>query len=481
MNPLRHAVACIAVLAALTPAAAEPVAELVGRLDAARLKGGVPAFAVVLVERGRPAVVRYGGVADLADKPPVSDRTRFRIGSITKTFTAVAILLADRAGSLDIEAPLTEATGSGLIANPWAPDDPVTVARLLEHSAGLQDWVRDEWDLNDPLSLADALNYRPASRIVRWRPGLFDSYSNNGPGIAARVLELETGDSYETFVDEHIFTPLGMESATITPDAATFAALAAGYDTDGHSVIPYWHVIFRPSAAISAEPADMAPLIRMFLNRGTVNGGRLLTEDEVRRMETPDTTLAARNGLYSGYGLGLRSWQHQGHLLFGHGGDADGYLSHFGYSRDSGRGYFVVINIFRHPPLREMRAALDDWVTAPLPEVQIAAGEIDPDVARALTGHYRQFTTRFPGSSPASPIEVEWVDGVLRTRTDNTIRELVPVTGMLFRRPWETRPTAVFASGPDGRVYMIGNFGNFVRQDESEAGQTSHGPALRGS
>jgi CubicO group peptidase (beta-lactamase class C family) len=224
MNPLRHAVACIAVLAALTPAAAEPVAELVGRLDAARLKGGVPAFAVVLVERGRPAVVRYGGVADLADKPPVSDRTRFRIGSITKTFTAVAILLADRAGSLDIEAPLTEATGSGLIANPWAPDDPVTVARLLEHSAGLQDWVRDEWDLNDPLSLADALNYRPASRIVRWRPGLFDSYSNNGPGIAARVLELETGDSYETFVDEHIFTPLGMESATITPDAATFAA-----------------------------------------------------------------------------------------------------------------------------------------------------------------------------------------------------------------------------------------------------------------
>jgi hypothetical protein len=171
--------------------------------------------------------------------------------------------------------------------------------------------------------------------------------------------------------------------------------------------------------------------------------------------------------------------------LFGHGGDADGYLSHFGYSRDSGRGYFVVINIFRHPPLREMRAALDDWVTAPLPEVQIAAGEIDPDVARALTGHYRQFTTRFPGSPPASPIEVEWVDGVLRTvlrtRTDNTIRELVPVTGMLFRRPWETRPTAVFASGPDGRVYMIGNFGNFVRQDESEAGQTSHGPALPGS
>jgi hypothetical protein len=145
-----------------------------------------------------------------------------------------------------------------------------------------------------------------------------------------------------------------------------------------------------------------------------------------------------------------------------------------------------------------MRAVLDDWVTAPLPEVQIAAGEIDPDVARALTGHYRQFTTRFPGSSPASPIEVEWVDGVLRTppaspievewvdgvlrtRTDNTIRELVPVTGMLFRRPWETRPTAVFASGPDGRVYMIGNFGNFARQDESEAGQTSHGPALRGS
>ena len=118
MIPLRHAAACIVALAILTPAAAEPVAELVSRLDTARLKGGVPAFAVVLVEQGQPAVVRHAGVADLDDRSPVSERTRFRIGSITKTFTAIAMLLADRTGSLDIEAPLTEATGSGLVDIP---------------------------------------------------------------------------------------------------------------------------------------------------------------------------------------------------------------------------------------------------------------------------------------------------------------------------------------------------------------------------
>jgi len=481
MIPLRHAAACIVALAILTPAAAEPVAELVSRLDTARLKGGVPAFAVVLVEQGQPAVVRHAGVADLDDRSPVSERTRFRIGSITKTFTAIAMLLADRTGSLDIEAPLTEATGSGLVPNPWSPQHPVTVARLLEHSAGLQDWVQDEWDLNDPLSLADALGYRPASRTVRWKPGMFDSYSNNGPGVAARILELETGDSYESFVHEHIFGPLGMKSATITPDAATLAALASGYDTDGTSVIPFWHVIFRPSAAISLEPADMAPFVRLFLDRGRIQDHVFLTADEIRRMETPATTLAARNGLTSGYGLGLRSWQHQGHLLFGHGGDADGYLAHFGYSSDSGRGYFVVINVFRHPPLREMRAALDDWVTAPLPEVQIAAGDIDPDAARALTGDYRQVTTRFPGNPPGRRIAVEWVDGALHTRTADAVRELVPVTDRLFRRPWQTRPTAVFADDSDGRLYLIGNFGNFVRQDEMATGQNPEDPALPGS
>ena len=68
MIPLRHAAACIVALAILTPAAAEPVAELVSRLDTARLKGGVPAFAVVLVEQGQPAVVRHAGVADLDDR-----------------------------------------------------------------------------------------------------------------------------------------------------------------------------------------------------------------------------------------------------------------------------------------------------------------------------------------------------------------------------------------------------------------------------
>ncbi|UCC15449.1 MAG: beta-lactamase family protein [Gammaproteobacteria bacterium] len=476
MSPLRHAVAWTAALATLTPAAAEPVAELVGRLETARLRGGVPAFAVVLVEREKPAVVRYAGVADLDDRSPVSNRTRFRIGSITKTFTAMAIVLADRAGSLDIEAPLTEATGSGLIMNPWSAEEPVTVARLLEHSAGLQDWVQDEWDLNEPLSLAAALEYRSASRIVQWQPGMFDSYSNNGPGVAARVLELQSGSSYESFVSEHVFQRLGMKTATIIPDAETFQTLATGYDTDGVSVIPYWHVIFRPSAAISLEPADMAPFIRLFLDRGRVRGRQILTADEIRRMETPGTTLAARNGLYSGYGLGLRSWQHRGHLLFGHGGDADGYLSHFGYSRESGRGYFVVINVFRHQPMRDMRRALDDWVTAPLPEAQITGGHIDADTAHTLVGQYRQVTTRFPGSPPGKPIEIEWADGVLRSRIGNTVRELVPVKDRLFRRPWQSMPTAVFAGGPDGLLYLIGNFGNFVKIEESSTSRGAGGP-----
>ena len=454
---------------------ARDLSPLIDRLDAIRQEDAVPAFSVVLVDRDAVLMTATRGYADLAERRPAGPDTRFRIGSITKTFTGMALLLAESAGEVSLDRAIPELIADPPYENPWVGTHPITLAQLLEHTAGFQDWVGDEWNLNDPLPLAAALAYRPGSRTARWPPGFHSSYSNSGAGVAARVFELLTDSDFESFVDERIFTPLGMDTATFLAQGENLELLATGYDSDGTSIIPYWHVIFRPAAAISLRPDDMAALIRLLLNRGRHDGDRFLTPDLVSRMEHPRTTLAARAGLDYGYGLGIYQWQHNGHSLFGHGGDGDGYLAHFGYSLESGRGYFVVINVFRYPPLRRLRAELEDWVTAGLrtPSPVIADAS---DLTR-YTGTYRQVTKRFGPLPPTATVEVLERQGRLYTKGgDSRERPLLPVAEPMFRRPGQTVATTIFVTGGDGRRYLQGPIGNFVRIDDGRTPPQSPPP-----
>ncbi len=175
-----RALGTLALVLSLSAASAAALDELVDRLDAIRGQGGVPAFAVVLVDREGVRLSAQRGLADLEAQRPVGPRTRFRIGSITKAFTGTALLIAEAEGILSLDAPVARLVPAPPYSNPWSDTHPITVAQLLEHTAGFQDWVRDEWDLNDPLPLGEALAFRPASRTARWPPALKqrDPYHN---------------------------------------------------------------------------------------------------------------------------------------------------------------------------------------------------------------------------------------------------------------------------------------------------------------
>lgn len=437
-------------------------ARLLGAMDAVRVRYGVPAYAVVITDSRQTLIGETRGVADVASGRPANAETRFRIGSITKAFTSVALLMAAADGELSLHDRLRDLAPDARFTNPWADTDPVRIAHLLEHSAGFQDWTADEWDSAEPLTLSEALAFRPESRTCRWPPGKFSSYSNSGAGLAAFALEAATDITYEHFVRRRIFAPLGMTTASLTPDAETARLLATGYQADGIEVIPYWHMLFRPSAAINLNPRDMGAFIRLLLNRGEHAGHRLLSRQHVIRMERPGTTMAARAGLTYGYGLGIYQWQRDGHSFFGHGGDADGYLAHFGYSRTADRGYFIVINAFSHKPLRAMReivetALIDDLPAPAAPEPFALA---DP---AALAGRYEPLTKRFPGSSSGDALQVTSAAGRLYSISNGRRRPLVPVTDTLFRRPHQTVPTMVFVNGPGDAMFLLGGAGEYRR------------------
>jgi CubicO group peptidase (beta-lactamase class C family) len=443
--------------------------QLISELEILRAEHAVPGFALTVVSGRRGLQTGTGGVADLDSGRTVTADTLFRIGSITKTFNALAVLRLVEQGRLDLDTPLRKIVPAAPLENPWADTHPVRVAQLLEHSSGLLDITREEFDHNTPFStLEAAFAWRPRARVVQWPPGLHPVYSNANAGLAGLVIERVSGQDYQRFITEQLLRPLGMRSAGLSDDETTRRRLATGYDTDGKTPIPYWHMIFPPLGAINATPREMGALLKLFLRRGVVGHERLLEEASIARMEQPATTLGARHGLTYGYGLGLDQSLRKGFRWYGHGGDGDGYLSHFGYNREADAGYFLTINAFKHDALHAMRAHVQDHLTHALSAPQPSPSAINPDELRQLTGTYVAVTRRFQWQTPLlneDRLQVVLEDGALYTRSSNGRRLLIPAGAHRFRR--EGQPLATIAiAAQGGYLYLQAEFGNYRRVGE---------------
>lgn len=452
----------------LLPVARADLATVATQIDSLRRERHIAAASVVLVDRYGLLLHKTFGVVTRDGSRAADNDTLFRVGSITKTYTSLALLRAEAAGVLRLDQPIRERLPQAPFENRWETTQPLTLAELMEHSAGWFDMSTAEFDSSDPtpLSLPQALALRPASRRSQWPPGLHSEYSNSGPGLAAWVLEQHSKKPFETVLQASVFEPLGMRSASLLRDAATRARLAQGYDRDGATPIPYWHVLYRAAAGLNLNPRDMAPMLRMLLNRGRVGDQRFLTPEQVLRMEHPRTTLAARAGLDYGYGLGIEQSLHQGHLLFGHSGDADGTVARFDYSLESGRGYFVVITAYQNETLAAMQEPLNDWLVEGLPAaVAPATAALTGEQLQALTGDYQPASIRFPTPGwQRQRLQVLLRDGQLLTRDSaGDERALLAVDARRFRRPWETLATMAFISDAAGELVLQGPMGNWRR------------------
>ena len=423
--------------------------ELRRTIDDIRIDAGVPGAAVVIVDRDGIIWEANFGIADTGTGEPVNPDTVFRIGSVTKIFTAAALVQLDRREDFSLNDPVSRHVSAGMFFNEWEDGQPVTVAHLLEHTSGFQDWTKAEFDHNIELDLEDGLRFSPRSRTSHWKPGLHSVYSNANYGLAGLVLEQVAGRHYETVVQDMLFAPLGMQSATSLQ--ARTMNLASGYDRDGVTPIPYWHMIQRPAAAINARPREMAALVSMLLNEGQYKQHTVLTSAEIARIESPRTSLAARNGLRFGYGLGIYTQYRNGFEFMGHGGDGDGYLSRFGYCRQLGVGYFVTFNSANQRTLGQLRRAIEKALTRdhqPPPAPPIA--QISRQQLHSYTGRYDLAAWRFDWQSDANrsrrylQVTIS-ADGRLFTREEGEKRNaLLPVSAHTFRRANDGGATSGF-------------------------------------
>lgn len=467
---LDHACYALAALTMTLPLSASAgsvdIDALNRSLDAVRQRHHIAGYGLAIVDRTGPVHLGGGGLARREGEVPVAADTVWRVGSITKVFTGIATLMAARQQGFATDAPVRTLVPDAPFENPWEATDPIRVDQLLEHTAGLLDLSKREFDSNDPtpLTLAQAFAVNPSSRITQWPPGRYASYTNTGAGIAALVIERTTGKRYEDFVRAGILEPLGMAHSGYFLDDSTRQHLAGGYDKDGVTPIPYWHTIYRAFGGLNATVGDMARFLHGML---VPERAGLLSPAELARLETPRTTLAARSGLRYGYAMGIYHYVHDGVAWMGHGGDADGYLSRIGYVRDAGVAYYLVINAFNGDAMEEMqglveRALSQDIARATIPPVATLSRE----ALCALEGRYEAVTRRFTwagdADDPVLNVRVEG-DHLVAVTPLGREKHYYPVTGRHFRRDNEPVPTSAFVEDADGAMVFQGDMGNLKR------------------
>lgn len=441
------------------------VPELETRIGEILRSTRTPGVGLTLVSRDSVLYTGGLGVADRATKRPATGKTLFRIGSTSKAFAALSVLMLQEERKLTLTDPIRHHIPEIRFENRWETTDPVRIMHVLEHTSGFDDNSFKGYANSDPtpLTLRQGLDFDAATRVSRWRPGTRVSYCNTGPALAAYIVEKLEGKPFEQVVQERLFDPLGMTTATyMFPDTTRFP-VASLYQGGGSVPVPYWHVFIRPAGSINASAEDMAPYVRFLLNRGAVSGRQLLPTAAIERLERSEASLTATSGLALGYGLHIAQYADSaGFVWTGHDGGVNGGLTNMAYIPELGVGYAFMINSDNTDAYLEISRLLRDYLTRDATRPALPPRGTMPSQARGVyAGWYR------PDNPRAQHLYfVERILGLSRVSVTDTAlvispvlgdqRRYVPVTGRLFRETREPVATlALISDSANGRPVAI--------------------------
>lgn len=423
----------------------------------------LPGAGVALVANGELLWCGGFGKADLASGRDITCDTEFRVGSISKTFVALALLKLQEAGKINLEARLEDVAPEISVTDRWASTNPVRIVNLLEHTAGFDDMEPSEvYNFKDgyDFPLLKVFQRFREPQAVRWPPGTRMSYSNPGYGIAGYLIEKISGAPFDQYIRENILTPLGMTDAAFRFTDANKALLATGYSDPTHSV-GYPYIYLRPAGDLKASPGELAKLVQLFLRRGRTPDAQIVKPDSIMRMESVETTLAAKNGLRLGYGLANYTEVTGGVVTHGHDGSIDGFISTYRYMPEQNWGYVVLLNSTQsYKALLDLNALAIDFLSKGFPKPQQPAVSALPGDLKRAAGFYTSLAPRsqlFSFMDDFSGVRVRFSGGQLtRSNLFGKPEALVPLGKNLFRGEKEPEATTVFIPLDGGRMALSG-------------------------
>jgi hexosaminidase len=304
------------------------------------------AGAVTLIaDKDRVLYVEPVGLRDIASQAPMSSNDLFWIASVSKPITVTAFMMLVDEGKVNLDDPvekyLPEFKGQKVCVQPPATaalkpgaqppcsvepaSHPILIREILSHTSGLPFHSAAQPGALDLLSLKDSV-HSFAREPLLFQPDTRYSYANEGIDTAARIIEVVSGMSYEQFLQQRLFDPLGMADTTFWPSQAQIARIATSYKLDKAANVlqampidqltypldDHAHRFPVPAGGLFSTAADMAKFCRMILNGGELDGKRYISRESLQRMTSTENGGLGKTDYGFGWAISSDGFGHGG-------------------------------------------------------------------------------------------------------------------------------------------------------------------------
>lgn len=323
-------------------------------------KGKVPGVAIALVDQQGIIWTEGFGYTDYKRKILVTPDTPFLICSMSKTVTATAVMLAVQDGLLDLDEPITTYLPDFRVNSRYEenPEQKITLRHLLSHTAGLC----SEPTIGNYAEPEGSFEEHVRSIYGTWLiypVGQAHQYTNASIDLAAYILQVVSGMPFEQYMKERLFRPLGMPNSTIdSKEILSNSDRAIGHEFGLVKLPPVLPLI--GAGGVYTSSADFAKFVQLHINKGTIEGKRILDDSLIDAMHTPKGVIGHPDHYY---GLGIhidKRGPEKDNLLLHHEGGGYGFASFMHWYPEYGIGTVVLTNKGRNPVLGELAFTLPD-------------------------------------------------------------------------------------------------------------------------
>jgi CubicO group peptidase (beta-lactamase class C family) len=320
--------------------AADVNAWLDGYMPYALKSGDIAGAVVVVVKDGQVLTERGYGYSDVEKRMPVDPAlTLFRPGSVSKLFTWTAVMQQVEQGKINLDADISQYLDFKI---PERDGKPITMRNLMQHTAGFEEQAKGIIS-EDPKSPGfDTLlkNWVP-TRV--FAPGTTPAYSNYGASLAGYIVQRLSGESFDSYIEKHIFAPLDMKHSSFRQPlpAELLPLMSKGYPLASEEPRPFEIIGPAPAGSLASSGEDMAHFMIAQLQDGEYHGNRILKAETAETMHnSPLTMLPPLNRME----LGFFETNINGREVIGHLGDTDYFHTSLHLFLKENVGFYVSFN-----------------------------------------------------------------------------------------------------------------------------------------
>lgn len=444
-----------------------------------------PGIVVVLAEKGKVTYQKAFGVRDLATGEAVDGQTIFGLASVTKSFTALAIMQLAEKGLLSLHDPVVRFLPEFRLSQNQ-PADAITIHHLITHTAGFPPLPALDYSIkgntqpdegqageaeaeeHPPVNtMADLLDYMATGDYqMLGQPGAYFSYSNDCYGLLGEIIERVSGQPYTEYVQQHILKPLGMGRSVFTvEELKQFDNVTELYYRNEKDELVHssnWQVAppFTAAGWLKACADDLIKYAQMYANGGDYAGQRLLSEQGIKLMQ--QGTLEFNQGRKYGYGLMVKT-DYRGVTLVEHSGSLKGVSSNMGFIPEKGIAAVVLCNLTGVPAARVWLALINLALGLPIEQhyVDYRPFNWSKDMQASVVGEYNS------GEGAKFRIELDAADQLSITNLLGTfkLQPVGPDRAVWRYKMAENEVRFLFAA--TGKAWAIHTGGRLIRRNNT--------------